>query len=218
MSGHKQPAVVKQTREVASTVYLAAEALLSAIDNLLHWVVSQESRFNTVGDPHQQEANKLPIWRRKYVAVKHQTGHGLAVFLLLIPCLSYSTQWQSYAKAQTDVIQGMAHALCSTTPTLTSQLTQIQGAERAPHTDSHFSQAWVCVDLKPEGVHCRAVRPSYNLQTSFDKVVTCLVRLFLLLWRRHPETDFMIMLQPKSKDNTFTRVRCHLLHVYISWC
>ncbi len=64
MSGHKQPAVVKQTREVDSTVYLTVEALLSAIDNLVHWVVSGESRFNTVGDP--QEANKLKIWRRKW--------------------------------------------------------------------------------------------------------------------------------------------------------
>lgn len=58
MSGHKQPAAVKQTREVGSTVYLTVEALLSAIDNLVHWVVSGKSRFNTVGDPHQQEANK----------------------------------------------------------------------------------------------------------------------------------------------------------------
>lgn len=66
MSGCKQPAVVKQISEVVSTVYFTAEALLSAIDNLLHWVVSQETRFNTVGDPHQQGAD----WRRKYMAVK----------------------------------------------------------------------------------------------------------------------------------------------------
>lgn len=62
MSGNKQPAVVKQTREVGSTVYFTVEALLSAIDNLVHWVVSGESHFNTVGDPHQQEANKLKMW------------------------------------------------------------------------------------------------------------------------------------------------------------
>lgn len=40
MSGHKQPAVVKQTREVGSSVYFTVEALLSAIDNLVHRVVS----------------------------------------------------------------------------------------------------------------------------------------------------------------------------------
>lgn len=38
MSGHEQPAVVKQTTEVGSTVYLTAEALLSAIDYLEPWV------------------------------------------------------------------------------------------------------------------------------------------------------------------------------------
>lgn len=68
----------------------------------------------------------------------------------------------------------------------------------------------MCADSKPEGVRYWAVCPSYDLQTSFDKVALFAVRLFLLLERRHPETDFMIMLQPKSKDNTFTRVRCHL--------
>lgn len=61
MSGHKQPAVVKQTREVGPTVYLTVGTLLSAIDNLVHWVVSWESRSNTVGDPQQQETNKLKL-------------------------------------------------------------------------------------------------------------------------------------------------------------
>lgn len=53
-----------------------------------------------------------------------------------MPSLSHSTQ------AQPKVIQGMARALYRTTPTLTSQLTQILGAARAPHTDRHLSQTW----------------------------------------------------------------------------
>lgn len=142
MSGRKQPAVVKQITEVVSKVYFTAEALLSAIDNLRHWVVSQESRFTTVGDPHQQEANKLQIWRRKYVAVKQQTGHRLAVFYCRRDLCLVSVILPSATEAQTEVIQGMAHALYSTTPTLTSQLTQIPGAAGAPHTDRHLSQTW----------------------------------------------------------------------------
>lgn len=53
--------------------------------------------------------------------------------------ISHSTQWLSCEETQLEVTQGTAHALSSTTPTLTSWLTQIQRAARAQHRQTGIS-------------------------------------------------------------------------------
>lgn len=58
----------------------------------------------------------------------------------------------------------------------------------------------VCVRL------CRTADRSCDLQAVSDKVTPSAVRLFLTGKEdTHSQTDCLIVLQPKSKDNTFTR-------------
>lgn len=96
------------------------------------------------------------------------------VFLLQreghVPSLTQSAQ--CCLDAHTEDTQGTAYALSSKTPTLTSWLSQTQRAARAQHTQT-FDSGLFCVDSRPEGVHCRAVHSSCDLQASFDKAATC---------------------------------------------
>lgn len=87
-----------------------------------------ESRLNSVGDPHQQEANRLEVRSRKCVTVKPQIGHAMD---LLYPRSHILALRRGCVEAQTEVTQGTAHVL--KTPTLTSWLTQTQRATRAQH-------------------------------------------------------------------------------------
>lgn len=96
MSGHKQPAVVKQTREVASLVYPVFGVVV------IHWLPCVlTGPFYTVGDPAGHKirwlkGEKFCLWKLEN---RLQTA---SVFLPLS---------QSLVEAQTEVTQGTAHAL-----------------------------------------------------------------------------------------------------------
>lgn len=137
MSGHKQAAVVKQTREVGSLVYPVFGVVV------IHWLLCMlTGPFYTVGDPtgckiRWLKGQKLCLWKLE---------HRLQTASIFLP-LSHSL-----VEAQTEVTQGTAHALRAPTPTLTSQLTQTQraaGAQRGADrhmthfpTQSRAAQLW----------------------------------------------------------------------------
>lgn len=107
-----------------------------------------------------------------------------------------------------EVTKGTAHALSSKTPTLTSWLTQTQRARRVQHTQIDIWLKLVVHRFQTQGcagcVHCQAERPVCDLQAGFDKVATCVIRLFLTgeetPWKLTSWSSYS-----QTKDNTFTR-------------
>lgn len=179
MSGHKQAAVVKQTREVGSLVYPVFGVVV------IHWLPCVlTGPFYTVGDPtgckiRRLKGQKLCLWKLE---------HRLQTASIFLP-LSHSP-----VEAQTEVTQGTAHALRAPTPTLTSQLTQTQrapGAQRgADRHMTHFPNPEPCSPAVIYGLLLTRLQPA-----------RC---TFSLLARRHLDARFMIVVKHWERFLPFT--------------
>lgn len=178
MSGHKQPTVVKQTREVASLVYPVFLVVV------IHWLPCVlTGPFYTVGDPTGSKirwlkGQKFCLWKLEN---RLQTA---SIFLPLS---------HSLVEAQTEVTQGTAHALRATTPTLTSQLTQTQratGAQRG--ADRHMTHS---PNLKARNPGLCSPAVIYRLLLTRLQPAWC---TFSLLARRHTRLDLWWCLSTES--------------------
>lgn len=171
MSGHKQPAVVKQTREVASLVYPVARVVA------IHWLPCVlTGLFYTVGDPTGSKRKddwgdtSCSCWNWKEAADCTYRPSSLTL-------TRGNSDWgysgdgpcpQSY--------NASSHQPADSDPEGT------QGAARCRQADDSYP--------KVGGTLHRAVQASCDLWTVSDKVAACTVHLFLT--RRHHEARFMI--------------------------
>lgn len=138
---------------------------------------SGESRFNKVGDPHQQEANKQQIWRpwllnHKVIAasllwVGREGGGDLCPFSVIL-----------LSKAQAEVTQ--KNGSCPQQPVSPAGPSHIQRAARDQLRAKGLLTLWArCVSTAGlMRVHCRAAHFTWDLQAAFDKVATCPMHLF----------------------------------------
>lgn len=169
MSGHKQPAVVKQTREVASWFTLLP-GWLPFIDYRVCW-----QAYFTLW-VIQQEAKEKMTEGTKVVAV--ETGKRLQTAHIALP-LSHTDSW----KFRLRLLRGWS---------MSSELQRLLSPASWLRPRGHAGRSTVQTGiwLIPQSWG-HATQASCDLWAVSDKVAACMVHLFLT--RRHHEVRFMIM-------------------------
>lgn len=134
---------------------------------------------------------------RKYVALKPQIGHRMDVFC----ALSHSEEavWRFRLR----VLRGRPMPSVTKRPLSPAGWLRARGQPGHSTRRQAFDSHLLFIDSSPEGVRCRAVHSSCDLQAVFDKVATCALCLFLTgeetAWKLPSWSCY------SPKDNTFTR-------------
>lgn len=182
MSGHKQPAVVKQTREVASLVYPVFGVVV------IHWLPCVlTGPFYTVGDPAGHKirwlkGEKFCLWKLEN---RLQTA---SVFLPLS---------QSLVEAQTEVTQGTAHAL--TLQRLLSPASWLRPRGQPGHSATQTG-IWLITQTTARNPGPCSPAVIYGLLLTRLQPARC---TFSLLARRHHEARFTITLKHREQFMSF---------------
>lgn len=185
----------------------------------IEWLQCQ-CHFNTVGDPHQQEANKLPICEWKCVSVRPQMGCEVAVSCRgkdLCPLSVILPSDRAVRRLRMRLLRGRPMPSATQHPLSPAGWLRSRGQPGHSTRRQTFDSDLVCVDWEsmPEGVHCsRAALPSCDLRAGFDKVATCAVRLFLTGEETPWKLTSWSCYRPNPKITLLEGVRNHLCAHY----